>query len=88
METREEWDEFNRREVGRYKDYTPQQLIKEWEMWQKKVSEEINEIGYQKIKSRPDLFDWLIEEEGGYTLSEGGAHYEHHYRQIKTALGK
>ena len=86
MSTREEWDEFNRKEVERYKNYTPQQLIDEWQMWQKKVSEEIRNIGYQNIKSHPDLFDWILEDEGHYTLNEGGSHYEHHYAQIKKAI--
>jgi len=86
MSTKEEWDEFNRKEVERYKNYAPRQLIEEWEMWQGKVAEEIEKIGYQNIKSRPDLFDWLIEDEGHYTLGTGGSHYEHHYRQVKAAV--
>ncbi len=74
MSTRKEWDEFNRKEVERYKNYTPRQLIEEWEQWQKKVAEEIDEIGYQNIKSRPDLFDWLIEDqEAAVRLAREGA---------------
>lgn len=88
MSTREEWDEFNRKEVERYKNYTPQELIEEWEMWQKKVSEEIDKIGYENIKAHPDLFDWVLEDEDHYTLNEGGSHYEHHYEQVKKAVGQ
>jgi len=81
------YDEFNYKWVGFYKDYTPEQLIAEWEMWQRKVTKEVGKIGYSNIKSRPDLFDWLIEDKNNnYTLNEGGSHYEHHYNQIKKAL--
>jgi len=90
MSTKEEWDEFNKKWVEFYKNYTPDRLIAEWETWQKRVTEEIDKIGYEKIKARPDLFDWLIEDDNDskdtYTLSEGGSHYEHHYKQIKKAV--
>ncbi len=90
MSTREEWDAFNRKEVEERKDHSSQQLIEEWEMWQKKAAEEVKKIGYDNMKARPDIFDWLFGGEdnkgGAYTLSEGGSHYEHHYEQIKQAL--
>jgi len=90
MSTREEWDKFNAKWVEFYKDYTPDKLISEWELWQKKVTEEIDKIGYSNIKSRPDLFDWLLEDGEGssnvFTMNEGGSHHEHHYRQIKKAV--
>ena len=35
------YDEFNYKWVGFYKDYTPEQLIAEWEMWQRKVTKEV-----------------------------------------------
>jgi hypothetical protein len=83
-----DYDDFNAKAVEFYKDYTPGQLIAEWEMWQKKASEEIDRIGYYNLKSRPDLFDWLLEEENdaNYTMNEGGSHYEHHLKQIKKAV--
>ena len=90
MSTIEEWDEFNAKWVEFYKNYTPEELIVEWELWQKKVTEEINKIGYSNIKSQPDLFDWLLEGGEGssnvFTMNEGGSHYEHHYKQIKKAV--
>ncbi len=76
-----DYDDFNRNAVEFYKNYTPQELIKEWEKWQNKVQEEINRIGEYKMKTRPDLFGWLFEE-GENT------HYNYHYRQIKNALEK
>ena len=84
--TNPNYDEFNAKVIEFYKDYTPEKLIAEWEMWQNKVSEEIDRIGYHNIKARPDLFDWLLEEDDNYTLNDGGSHYEHHYKQIKKAL--
>ena len=56
MET-DNYDEFNAKWAEFYKDYTSDELISEWELWQKKVTEEIDKIGYSNIKSRPDLFD-------------------------------
>ena len=88
MSTRVEWDEFNRKEVERYKSHTPQQLLEEWQMWQRKVKEEIAIIGFDNIKAHPELFNWIIEDPGHYTLKEGGSHYEHHYEQIKKAIEK
>lgn len=92
MSTSEEWDAFNRNEVEGRKNRTSQQLIEEWEMWQRKVDDEINEIGLENMRSRPDLFDWLFEggdtKGGAYTLSEGGSHYKHHYEQIKKAIAR
>src|SRR5436309_2991200 len=43
MNAEEEYDEFNARWVAFYKDCTPEQLLVEWEMWQKKVSAVVDE---------------------------------------------
>lgn len=92
MSTRKEWDEFNAKWVEFYKNYTPEELIAEWELWQKKVTEEIDRIGYSNIKLQPDLFDWLLEDGEGssniFTMNENGSHYQHHLRQIKEILRK
>lgn len=82
------YDEFNDKWISFYKNYSPEELIAEWEMWQKKVEEEVDKIGYENIKARTDLFDWLLQDGGEYTLNEGGSHYDHHLKQIKEALGK
>jgi hypothetical protein len=91
--TNPNYEEFNAKWVEFYKDYSPEQLLEEWEMWQEKVGEEVDKIGYlDNIKTRPDLFDWLIEDGIGnsdtYTLIEGGTHYQHHFKQIKEAIEK
>jgi hypothetical protein len=80
------YDEFNRKHVEFYKDYTPSQLIEEWEKWQRKVKEEVDRIGEDKLRTRPDLFGWLFEGNNTYIPNEGGSHYNHHYNQIKKAL--
>lgn len=81
------FDDFNNQAVEFYKNYTPERLIAEWEMWQKKVGEEIDKIGYENIKSRPDLFDWLFEGIQDNRQDGNESHYKHHYNQIKKALG-
>lgn len=77
----DDYDEFNRKSVLSYKNYTPAQLVEEWERWQKKVEEEIERVGEYNLKTRPDLFGWLFE-------PGDGSHYEHHYRQVKRAIEK
>ncbi len=75
------YDDFNKKAVEFYKDYTPAQLLDEWEKWRNKVKEEIERIGEDKLRARPDLFGWLFEE-------GEGSHYNHHYQQIRKALEK
>ena len=76
-----DYDEFNRQNVKLYKDYTPEELIKEWEKCEKHNENEIERIGEDKLRSRPDLFRWLFEE-------GEDSHYNYHYKQIKEVLGK
>ncbi|HUC02220.1 MAG TPA: maleylpyruvate isomerase N-terminal domain-containing protein [Candidatus Paceibacterota bacterium] len=83
-----DYDSFNRKWVEFYKDYTPAELITEWELWQKKMEEEVDKIGYDNLKAHPELFGWLIEDGDQYTLSQGGSHYRHHYEQVKKVVNK
>lgn len=89
MSTREEWDKFNDIWVEYYRDYTPEELMAEWEVWQKKITEEIDKIGHN-LKARPDLFDWLLDGGEGssnvFTMNADGSHYQHHLKQIRQAL--
>lgn len=75
------YDEFNQKSVEFYKDYTPEQLIAEWERWQQHVEQEIKKIGEDKLRSRPDLFGWLFE------VGER-SHYQHHLNQINKVVEK
>ena len=74
-----EFDEFNKNAVEFYKQYMPEQLIGELGKWQKKVKEDIDSIGEDKLRNRPDLFGWLFDE-------SDDSHYSHHYRQIKNTV--
>ena len=82
-----DYDDFNDKSVKYYKDDTPGQLVAEWESWQKKVREEVDNIGLENLMARPDLFDWLFE---GTAELDGSndSHYKHHYKQIKDAIEK
>ncbi|MEK7117953.1 MAG: hypothetical protein AAB861_04270 [Patescibacteria group bacterium] len=82
----ENYNNFNTKEVKYYKNYTPEQLIIEWEMWQSKVQHEIDRIGYENLKSYPDLFDWLLEGMEDSKNNETNSHYMHHFQQIKKAI--
>ena len=73
------FDEFNQRSVEDFKDHTPEKLIAEWGMWQKKVQEEIDRIGYDNLCLYPDVFDYFIS-------GRVGKHYQHHLNQIKRAI--
>ena len=79
-------DAFNAKWVEFYKDYTPEQLIIEWETWQCKVREIISQIGEQNLKTRMDLFAWLFEGVDDNRSDGKSSHYKHHYQQIKEAL--
>lgn len=80
MET-DDYDDFNRENVENYKNYTPEQLINEWERWQNFLQREMDKVGEENLRSRPDLFGWLFEE-------GEGSHYEHHFKQIREVVEK
>lgn len=80
------YDDFNARALAHYKDHTPTQLIEEWELWQKKVEEEVERFGEEKLRAHPDLFDWLFEGVDDAQLDGTESHYQHHYNQIKKAI--
>ena len=73
----ENWDTFNKTNTEYYKHYTPEELIKEWKMWQERLEEKIQQHGEKKLKGDKDM-EYLFDEEDG--------HYQHHFNQIKKAL--
>lgn len=75
----DDYDEFNRKAVEYYKDYSSNELIEEWEKWQQRVQDEIDSIGEDNLRSRMDLFGWLFK-------TGDGSHYDEHYKQIKTTV--
>jgi len=64
--------EFNRKNVERYKNYSPKQLLKKWKHFAKKTEEEIRKIGRENL----DKKDWVFDE----------SHYLEHFKQIKKIL--
>lgn len=78
-------DTFNKQNVELYENYSPEQLIAEWEKWQQLVQQEIDRIGVKKLRSRPDLFGWLFE---GESVQKDSEHYQHHFQQIRDAVEK
>lgn len=77
----ENYDEFNQKYINYYRDFTPEELIAEWEKYQREVDLEIKKIGEENLRARPDLFGWLFDE------SEG-SHHNYHYQQIKNIVTK
>lgn len=76
----ENWDKFNKQNTEFYKDYSLEKLLNEWEMWQKKLEVKIKELGEQELRDDKDV---------EYLFDEGDDnHYEHHWKQIRKALGK
>lgn len=82
------YDEFNAKSVEFYKDYTPEELIAEWQMWQDKVREEVERVGEENLRSHPDLFAWVFEGVDDDRRDGTLSHYKHHYSQIKRTLGR
>lgn len=78
----DDFDGFNMKNVEFYKSYTPNQLIKEWEMWQELSQDEINRIEEDRLRSYPKLFGWL------FGLDNYISHYSKHFNQIRKVLEK
>lgn len=74
---------FNQASLDKYQLYTPEQLIKELEKWQKLVQNEIDRLGENKLRREPQLFGWLFERD-----EDAGGHYGQHLKQIKAVLKK
>lgn len=79
--TTDDYDKFNQQNVEYYKDFTSEQLISEWQKWQAHIDKEVAKIGEAKLRARPDLFSWVFDE-------GEDSHYNHHFKQIREALGK
>lgn len=77
----DDYEDFNNKHIEYYKDYAPEQIIKEWRKYQKQVQEEIDSIGEDNLKKYPDLFKWLLEK-------GEGSHYELHYKEIRDVVKK
>ncbi len=81
------WDDFNERSYNFYKDYSPEQLLDEWEKWQKELSKEIEKIGEGELKQDPDMFSWAFDV---WATDEDNnpSHVDYHWKKVKKVLGK
>jgi len=77
----EDYEDFNKKHIEYYKDYSPEQLIEEFEKYQDKVQEEIDKIGAEELKKHHQLFSWLFRE-------DDGCHYAVHLKEIKDILSR
>ncbi len=81
-------DEFNAKWVKYYENYSPEELLTEWEYWQSEVQKLVEEYGETEMKSFPGLFDWLFEGIAEDRQDSTPGHYKHHYLQLRKVLGK
>lgn len=72
------YDDFNATSVNYYKNYSPEELLAEWEKWQKAINVQVERIGEENLRQQPD-FGWVFDD------GEDG-HYGKHYRQIQRAV--
>ncbi len=72
----ENYDEFNRKNIEKYKSYTPKELLEKWKHLAKVTEEVIKNAGGEErlLKEKEWLFD--------------DSHYLEHWEQIKRALNK
>ncbi len=72
----QDYSEFNRKNVERYKSYTPKKLLEKWKHLIKITDKVIKDAGGEErlLKER----DWLFD----------GSHYIEHWEQIKRVLEK
>lgn len=78
--TTENFDNFNNEIYQAFVNYPKNKLIDEFIKVAKKLDEIIKEIGEENIRKREDLH-WVFDE-------GGSSHFEHHLKQIQTALNR
>lgn len=77
----DQFDEFNQKQIDRYRDFSPEQLLIEFEKNRTNVRSVIQEIGEEQLRTRLDLFGWLFDD-------SKQSHIAHHFSQIKSVLKK
>lgn len=77
----DDYDDFNKKSMEKYKDYSPEELLNEWKKLQEELEKKIIQIGEEKLRARPELFDWVFDE-------GDNSHYLEHLNQIKEAISK
>ncbi len=74
------YDDFNAKICEEFRNYSPQDVMSELKKWEGVVKKEVEKIGEDKIRERPNM-DWLFDE-------GDEPHFEHHIKQIQEALRK
>ncbi|TAK96979.1 hypothetical protein EPO05_00430 [Patescibacteria group bacterium] len=79
------WDDFNRESVTFYQNFTPEQLLAEWEKWQREMEELKNKIGEDKLKQAGEKFAWVFDQ---WDPDDEGnrSHNDYHLKQIIKSL--
>ncbi|MFH1500925.1 MAG: DinB family protein [archaeon] len=69
------FDEFNKKSIKKYKNLKPAELVKVFKKFQKQLDELIEEIGEDNLRDNMEMYSWVFDEEDN--------HYLHHLNQIK-----
>lgn len=69
-------DAFNKHSLEKFKQFSPEQLITEWEKWLEKGKETVSGIGEENMKNNPKLFGWWFDD----------SHNKSHYDQVRKAV--
>jgi hypothetical protein len=77
----DDYDVFNNKNIEYYKDYTPEQLIEEFEKYQNEVQKIVDDIGEDNLRKYPKLFGWLFR-------VDDGCHYAEHLKEIKDIINR
>jgi hypothetical protein len=75
-----DYDDFNARIRNEFNATKPEDLITEFKRWDLALDQEINEIGENQLRAKPEA-DWVMDE-------GEDSHFLNHFLQIKKAVGK
>ena len=74
-----DYDTFNDRNVEKYSDSRPAEVLAEYSKAEEIVQVEIDKIGELRLRAQPAKYGWLFDE-------GPNGHWMNHLRQIKKAL--
>jgi len=78
----DDYTEFNDKIYDEFKNSSPEELLIEFEKWEKAWEQEIKNIGENKIRQKEHM-GWVFDEDVG-----DEPHFEHHVNQVKKVLNK
>ncbi len=76
----DDYNEFNQKNMYEFRELSADELLREWQKWQKVFNNEINKIGIGKIRKAKG-FEWVLDE-------GNDSHYLEHFREIKESIGE